>query len=276
MKREHIPGFLNKIPVNPKVRWQDGLPTFEAKDGECLGLHVVKFQLHVARLGIDYPKDYLINMFMLTLEEMARMWYESRPPASISSIKDFYLALCKRFRKHHPSPELIEALCGDFEGLMLYLGLEVDDGAVISDETKEAPLHSDCQSSCSSLSVPEPCIQEEHVQEVVAMDTSEEQGCIEDHLAKEQEVAPFPLTNNRAELSHQPRYDESDDDSFEKPILDNSLGSDPIYYDSASYSENNEDINDSLSTSEWEVSHQNVAYLENTDMIIDMVNKEHK
>ena len=105
---------------------------------------MVKFQLHVARLGIGYPEDYLMKIFMLTLEEMAKMWHESRPPASISFIKDFYLALCKRFGKHHLSLELIEALCGDLESLMLYLGYEVDNRVVINDETKEAPLDSDC------------------------------------------------------------------------------------------------------------------------------------
>jgi hypothetical protein len=55
--------------------------------------------------------------------------------------------------------------------------------------------------------------------------------------------------------------------------LDTSLGSNPIYNDSASYLESNEDIDDILSTSEWEVSHQNVACLENTHLII---NKKHK
>ena len=96
---------------------------------------------------------------MLALEEMARFWYEERPPASISSIKDFYLAFCKRFGKHHLSPKLIETLCGYFKSFMLHLGIEVDDGVVMNDETKEAPLESNCQSSCSSEdSVFEPCI----------------------------------------------------------------------------------------------------------------------
>ena len=122
----------------------------------------------------------------------------------------------------------------------------------------------------------EPCIQEEHVQEVVFLDTSKEQGCIEDQLVEEQEVAPFSLTDSRPRLSHPPKYDESDDDSFEHPILDTLLGSDPIYDDSASYSESNADINEILGTSEWEVSHQNVACLENTHLIIDMINKEYK
>ena len=80
----------------------------------------------------------------------------------------------------------------------------------------------------------------------------------------------------RAEFSHPPRYDESDDDSFEPPILDSSLGSDPIYDDSSYYSESNEYIDDILSTSEWEVSHQKVSCLGNTHQITDMMNKEHK
>ena len=60
---------------------------------------------------------------------------------------------------------------------MLYLGFEVDDEDLINDEIKEAPLEYNCQSSCSSyLSVSEPWIQKEHVQEVVFLDTSVEQG----------------------------------------------------------------------------------------------------
>ena len=55
--------------------------------------------------------------------------------------------------------------------------------------------------------------------------------------------------------------------------MDTSLGSDLIYDDSTSYLESNDDI---LSTSEWEVSHQNVACVEDTHLIIDMLNKEHK
>lgn len=58
--------------------------------------------------------------------------------------------------------------------------------------------------------------------------------------------------------------------------MDTSLGSDPIYNDYTSYSESNEDIDDILSTSELEVSHQNVPCVEDTHMIIDMLNKEYK
>ena len=105
-----------------------------------------------------------MKMFMLTLEEMARFWYESRPPASISSIKDFYLVFYKRFGRHHLSPELIEALCGDLESLILYLGIDMDGEELMDYEIKEALLEFNSQSSYSSEeSFPEPCEQEEHV-----------------------------------------------------------------------------------------------------------------
>ena len=124
---------------------------------------------------IGYPEDCLMKMFMLTLQEMAKFWYEDRPPASISSIKDFYLAFCKRFGKHHLSPKLIEALCGDLESLISYLGTDMDGEELMDCEIKEALAEFDSKSGCSSEeSVLEPCIQEEYVQEVVSLDTSEE------------------------------------------------------------------------------------------------------
>ena len=89
-------------------------------------------------------------------------------------------------------------------------------------------------------------------------------------------MAPFSLTDNRVELLHPPRYDEYDDGFFEQPILCTSSGSDPIYDDYASHSESNEEIDEVLSTSEWGVSYQNVAFLENTHLILDMINKEHE
>ena len=125
---------------------------------------MIKFRLHIHELEIDYPKDCLIKKFMLTLEKLARFWYEDRPPASISSIKDFYLVFCKRFGKHHLPLELIEALCGDLESLILYLGNAMDGEELMDCEIKEALVEFNSQSSCSSEdSVLEPCVQEEYV-----------------------------------------------------------------------------------------------------------------
>ena len=80
---------------------------------------------------------------------------------------------------------------------MLYLGMDMDGEELMDCEIKKALVEFDSQSGYSSEeSVPEPCVQEEHVQEVVSLDILEEQGCIEDHLAEEQEVVPFLLTDN--------------------------------------------------------------------------------
>ena len=58
---------------------------------------------------------------------------------------------------------------------MLHLRWEVDDGASINDEIEEAPLESDYQSSYfSKVLVSKPWIPEEHDQEVVFLETSEE------------------------------------------------------------------------------------------------------
>ena len=274
MNQAHIPGFPNRIP---NIDWQAFLPKFQDKRGNDASVHLIRIHIHVYRLKIDVPEDYLMKMFMVTLEEEAMLWYEGLPPAGLYSLKDFYSTFCKKYKKDYPSLELIENFCGNFESLILHLGIDMVGEELMDYEIKEALLDFDSQLSCSSEeSVPEPCAQEEYVQEVVSLDISEEQGCIEDHLAEEQEAAPFFLTNSWEEFSPPPRYDTSDDDSFEQPILDTSLGGDPIYDDYTSYSESNVDIDDILSTFEWEVSHPNVSCLENTHLIIDMFNKEHK
>ena len=89
MNRSHILGFPNRIP---HVDWHTGLPKFQDKKGEGddAAIHLISFHLHIHRLRIDFPEDCLMKMFMATLEENAIFWYETRPPASISSIKDFY------------------------------------------------------------------------------------------------------------------------------------------------------------------------------------------
>jgi len=226
MNRAHILGFPNRIP---NIDWQAYLPKFQDKRGDDASFLLIRFHIHVHRLGIDFPKDDLMKMFMVTLEEKAILWYEGLPHASLYSLKYFYSAFCKKNRKDYPSLELIENFCGNFEILILHLGIDMDDEELMDYEMKEALLEFNCQLSCSSEElVSEPWIQEEHVHKVVFLDTPEEQGYTEDQLVEEGEVAHFSLTNNRVELSHPPRYDESDDDSFQQPILDTSLGSDPI------------------------------------------------
>ena len=81
-----------------------------------------------------------MKMFMETLEEKARLWYEGFPPASLYSLKDFYSSLCENYKEDHPSIELIENFCGNFESLVLCLGIDMDDEDLINDEIKEVLL----------------------------------------------------------------------------------------------------------------------------------------
>ena len=96
------------------------------------------FLFHVHRLGIDFPEDCLINMFMITLEEEARLWYEGLPPASLYSLKDFCSSFCKKYRKAYLSLGMIENFYGNFKRLILHLGIDIDDDELMDYEIKEA------------------------------------------------------------------------------------------------------------------------------------------
>ena len=86
---------------------------------------------------------------MVNLEEEAKLWYEGFPPASLYSLKDFYSAFCKKYRKDYPSLELIENFRGNFESLILHLGIDMDDEELMDYEIKEALSEFNSQSSYS-------------------------------------------------------------------------------------------------------------------------------
>ena len=87
MSRDHIPGFPNKMP---KVDQLQNFPMFRNVEGNDAALHLVKFHIHVHKLKIDFPEYYLMKMFMATLEDEARSWYEILPPGCIYCLKYFH------------------------------------------------------------------------------------------------------------------------------------------------------------------------------------------
>ena len=87
MSWDHIPGFPNKIP---KVDLSRNLPTFNDDDRKDAALHLVRFHMHIRKLKVDFPEDFLMNIFMATLEGEARSWYESLPPTCTYCLKDFH------------------------------------------------------------------------------------------------------------------------------------------------------------------------------------------
>ena len=77
-----------------------------------------------------------MKMFMETLEEGERLWYEGFPSASLYSLKDFYSTFCENYKESHPFIELVENFCGKFESLFQHLGIGIDDEDLTNDEIK--------------------------------------------------------------------------------------------------------------------------------------------
>ena len=74
MNRDHIPGFPHKFP---QIEWDKNLPRFQDEKYDDPLLHLIKFHIHVCGLKDEWHEDYLMKIFMLTLEGKAREWYES-------------------------------------------------------------------------------------------------------------------------------------------------------------------------------------------------------
>ena len=70
MDQSHIYGFPNPMP---HVDWSTHLPMFKDEKKDDVGLHLVKFHIHVCRSSVEFPEDFLMKMFMPTLEDKARV-----------------------------------------------------------------------------------------------------------------------------------------------------------------------------------------------------------
>ena len=64
MIRDDISGFPNKIP---KVDWSRNFPTFKDDGKKDTALHLVRFHMHIRKLKVDFPKDFLMKIFLATL-----------------------------------------------------------------------------------------------------------------------------------------------------------------------------------------------------------------
>ena len=42
---------------------------FKDDDRNDASLHLVKFHMHTCKLKVEFPEDFLLNMFMASLEE---------------------------------------------------------------------------------------------------------------------------------------------------------------------------------------------------------------
>ena len=85
-----------------------GLPKFKGQDGEDASLHLVKFHSY-SQLNIEFPGDCFMKMFMATLEEQVRKWYESLPSASLYSLKEFHLVFFQHYQSSNSSLSMIDS-----------------------------------------------------------------------------------------------------------------------------------------------------------------------
>ena len=131
----HIPSFPNPIP---KVDWTTYLPKFKDREGDGAAFHLIKFHMHISRLKVQFHEDCLMKMFMATLEEKVRTWYENLPHASIYSLQDFYAVFCENYKDSHPSLALVESVSANIEDLCQLMAIDMYDEDVMYSEVREA------------------------------------------------------------------------------------------------------------------------------------------
>ena len=103
-----ILGYRNWIP---KIDWLTYLPIFIDQKNDDTGIHLFRFHKHIHKLGVELHEDSLMKMFMASLEENPRSWYEGLPSRSLSSLKDFLIVFHEHFKDQYPSLLSIQDCC---------------------------------------------------------------------------------------------------------------------------------------------------------------------
>ena len=108
MNHAHIPDFPNRMP---NVHWKTCLLKFKNQKNDDVSLHLVRFHMHVYKLGVIMHEYSLMNMFMVSLEGNARSWYEGLPSESLYSLKKFHTVFHEHFKDQYPSLLLVQDCC---------------------------------------------------------------------------------------------------------------------------------------------------------------------
>jgi hypothetical protein len=91
-------------------------------------------------LRVQFHEDCLMNMFMVSLEGNAQLWYESLPPGCLYSLKDFHLIFLRNIKKSYPSLSLVQNCCEHVESFIQHLERFYEDEEFMDEEILEA-LH---------------------------------------------------------------------------------------------------------------------------------------
>ena len=69
----------------------------QKKDDDAL--HLVRFHMHIHKLGVKLHEDFLMKMFMATLEGDSRSWYEGLPSQSLFSLANIHTIFHEHYKK---------------------------------------------------------------------------------------------------------------------------------------------------------------------------------
>ena len=115
MNHAHIPIFLNRIP---NVDWQTCLPKFKNRKNDDADLHLVRFHMHICKLGVELQEDSLMKIFMSILEVNAHTWYERLPSNSLYSLKYFHIVFYEHFKGQYRTMLLVQDCCMHVKGFI--------------------------------------------------------------------------------------------------------------------------------------------------------------
>ena len=117
--------------------WKTGLPKFKDQKNDDVALHLVRFHMHIHKLGVKLHEDSLMKMFMATLEGDARSWYEGLPSESLCSLTDFHIVFHEHYKDQYPSLLLVQDCCTHVKGFIGDLENMYSDADLIDEELLE-------------------------------------------------------------------------------------------------------------------------------------------
>jgi hypothetical protein len=103
-----IPGFPNVIPISNE--WGDYFPIFREHKEDNPTKHLHEFHELMHQWEIHH-EGVLMKIFLFSLAKDAHEWYQSLPPASISSLEQFHAAFNKHFQRYFSSKFICHNCC---------------------------------------------------------------------------------------------------------------------------------------------------------------------
>ena len=97
-------------------------------------LHLVRFHIHIHKVGVKLHEDSLMKMFTATLEGDGRSWL---PLESMFSLTDFHTVFHEHYKNQYPSLLLVQDCCMHAKGFIEYLENLYNDDELMDEEILE-------------------------------------------------------------------------------------------------------------------------------------------